>query len=59
MKGIIKAFLMTIFVVTLVDLYWIFIEYWWHYFFLIGFVFIGYIFNGYYKMKETTADNKG
>jgi len=33
-------------------LYWIFIEYWWHYFFLIGYIGIGYFITSYFLNKK-------
>ena len=51
-KNIYKAFFMMFLITLLVDAYWIFIEYWWHYFFGIGFVLIAWVCISWAEEKE-------
>jgi len=43
-KGFILSITLAIITTLLVDMFWIFREYWWHWFGIIGFVLIGIIY---------------
>ena len=54
MKAII-GIIVSLLITNSVNLYWIYQDFWWHYFFLIGFFFIGF-FTTYFFITNPTQD---
>lgn len=52
MKSLIKSIIVGIIIALLTSAFWIFINYWWHWFFIIGYVGIGWYIAKYYKGEE-------
>jgi len=57
-KQIIKEIGVLILIIGCVDAFWIFADYWWHYFFVIGFFLIGWYIPAYYHAKRRLAEVK-
>lgn len=54
LKVILVSILVTVAIILAVDFFWVFKDYWWRWFFLVGFAGIGWYVRGYFILKSKT-----